>query len=430
MDDELVRNDRTYISTSLAAELSGYSQDYVGQLARDGHIESVKVGHKRFVGRDDLISYALDNKSSLSVSDIPENHLPEPLQDTDGEEEPEDDKQEKNAKESKAADDDLQTVEGEGGEGVDEGHESIVLPNEETYRNQERSAARPDPVGRSLDGVVTETVDVSDRAHMRWQKSREGLRQHAEPAKPARGHSKVPKIIATLLALVVSFGLWVGPLTESDQNLGRVALNVSQASDRAYHALGVGLHHQLEQYGPLGTIHNSLRETSGMLTAQVNRALEAGGQSSDKGSSMQPDNVAAAGSTARSFSNTLNALVPDTSWLTEPASADSTSFRDYQPQPILARTQLRISQKTEEGLSDQESAEKIDQSDKPNKGAVVVPAPESAEARRDKREEIRSQFSDPVEVTASSSNSGVVQPQFGDRQGDEYMYIMVPRPVK
>ncbi|PSO45640.1 MAG: hypothetical protein BRC25_01510 [Parcubacteria group bacterium SW_6_46_9] len=79
MDEEVIRNDRTYVSTSVAAELSGYSRDYIGQLARDGYVDSTKIGRKRFVDRGEFITYALENKADLTIDDLPDNHVPDDL---------------------------------------------------------------------------------------------------------------------------------------------------------------------------------------------------------------------------------------------------------------------------------------------------------------------------------------------------------------
>ncbi len=46
-----------FINTRQAAKLTSYTKDYVGQLARAGHIESVKRGRERLVKVSDLFSY-------------------------------------------------------------------------------------------------------------------------------------------------------------------------------------------------------------------------------------------------------------------------------------------------------------------------------------------------------------------------------------
>lgn len=46
-----------YITTKQASTLTGYTTDYVGQLARQGYIDSQKDGRKRLVSINDLFQY-------------------------------------------------------------------------------------------------------------------------------------------------------------------------------------------------------------------------------------------------------------------------------------------------------------------------------------------------------------------------------------
>lgn len=48
---------RDFVSASHAARLTGYHQDYVGQLARSGKIASRQIGNRWFVDRDALIGH-------------------------------------------------------------------------------------------------------------------------------------------------------------------------------------------------------------------------------------------------------------------------------------------------------------------------------------------------------------------------------------
>tara|TARA_B100000745_G_scaffold155423_1_gene101797 strand:- start:1997 stop:2980 length:984 start_codon:yes stop_codon:yes gene_type:complete len=58
-----------YIATAKAAELTGYTQDYIGQLSRSGEIQAQKVGRRWFVGREDI----LQHKESHEVTDVKED---------------------------------------------------------------------------------------------------------------------------------------------------------------------------------------------------------------------------------------------------------------------------------------------------------------------------------------------------------------------
>lgn len=47
--DELTIDDRKFISSKRAAEITGYAKDYVGQLAREGYVEARRVGRNWYV---------------------------------------------------------------------------------------------------------------------------------------------------------------------------------------------------------------------------------------------------------------------------------------------------------------------------------------------------------------------------------------------
>ncbi len=57
MTDELEIEGVRYISSRRASELSGYSQDYIGQLARKGHIDARRIGGLWHIGMTSLQEY-------------------------------------------------------------------------------------------------------------------------------------------------------------------------------------------------------------------------------------------------------------------------------------------------------------------------------------------------------------------------------------
>lgn len=57
MSDEVELEGKQYISSKRAASLSGYTQDYVGQLARAGHIDARRVSGLWYVNLDSVIAY-------------------------------------------------------------------------------------------------------------------------------------------------------------------------------------------------------------------------------------------------------------------------------------------------------------------------------------------------------------------------------------
>lgn len=51
---ELTLNGRTYLSTKRAAEITGYTTDYVGQLARGGKIDAQLVGRNWYISEESI----------------------------------------------------------------------------------------------------------------------------------------------------------------------------------------------------------------------------------------------------------------------------------------------------------------------------------------------------------------------------------------
>ncbi len=65
-EDTFERSGVEYISTLRAAELTGYAQDYIGQLARNGEIAAQKNGRRWFVDRVSLLEHKKHNDNLLA----------------------------------------------------------------------------------------------------------------------------------------------------------------------------------------------------------------------------------------------------------------------------------------------------------------------------------------------------------------------------
>ncbi len=65
-DDTITHDGDEYISTSRAAELTGYTQDYIGQMARSGEVAAHRMGRRWFVGNDSLLSHKKHNDNLLA----------------------------------------------------------------------------------------------------------------------------------------------------------------------------------------------------------------------------------------------------------------------------------------------------------------------------------------------------------------------------
>ena len=68
MTDEINVGGKRYILSRRAAEMSGYSQDYIGQLSRGGLIDAQRIGGLWYVEMESLLNYKKDS----------ENQKPEP----------------------------------------------------------------------------------------------------------------------------------------------------------------------------------------------------------------------------------------------------------------------------------------------------------------------------------------------------------------
>jgi len=180
MDDEVVRNNTIFISTSLAAEITGYARDYIGQLARDGHFDSTKIGHKRFVDRSGFVSYALDNKSGLGVSDIPENHTPDDI----------------------AGKTDTSAGRNTNGERTNQpGSKPTVIAGPETIK---AGSFQTQPGGQTPDRLSSRWRKSADRMHA-------GSGQAQKTSKSRFGMSKLSAAaVSVLIACVVSLGIGGG----------------------------------------------------------------------------------------------------------------------------------------------------------------------------------------------------------------------------
>lgn len=58
---------RDYVSAARAAKISGYNQDYVGQLARSGKILSRQVGSRWYVDRESLLAHKKEKDALLAA---------------------------------------------------------------------------------------------------------------------------------------------------------------------------------------------------------------------------------------------------------------------------------------------------------------------------------------------------------------------------
>ncbi len=70
MSDEIELEGNKYISSKRASEMTGYTQDYIGQLARGQDIQAQRVGGLWYVSVDSLLDYKNASDSSQPVPPI------------------------------------------------------------------------------------------------------------------------------------------------------------------------------------------------------------------------------------------------------------------------------------------------------------------------------------------------------------------------
>ncbi len=83
MNSDLYFDGKQYISSSRAAKISGYVNDYIGQLCRDGKLECRMVGRSWYVSLQSLISHKNangGNAKSRAKKAVPSLYKKEPFQ--------------------------------------------------------------------------------------------------------------------------------------------------------------------------------------------------------------------------------------------------------------------------------------------------------------------------------------------------------------
>lgn len=66
--DEITIGDKTYISSKLAAKITGYAKDYVGQLCREGRVEARLVGRNWYVLEASIREHRFGKEETQEVS--------------------------------------------------------------------------------------------------------------------------------------------------------------------------------------------------------------------------------------------------------------------------------------------------------------------------------------------------------------------------
>lgn len=73
--DELIIEDKKYVSSKRAADLTGYAKDYVGQLAREGYVEARRVGRSWYVLESAIQDHRFGSEERGKAPDAPQKPM-------------------------------------------------------------------------------------------------------------------------------------------------------------------------------------------------------------------------------------------------------------------------------------------------------------------------------------------------------------------
>jgi uncharacterized protein (DUF2267 family) len=74
---ELTLNGKKFLATKRAAEITGYTTDYVGQLARQGKVEAQLVGRNWYIGEDSITKHKFGEAQVSIRKEEEERHSPQ-----------------------------------------------------------------------------------------------------------------------------------------------------------------------------------------------------------------------------------------------------------------------------------------------------------------------------------------------------------------
>lgn len=69
MEDSIILNGKKYISSKRAAQIGGYTKDYVGQMCRLGKLDAKLIGRNWYILEKSLLSHKNNKKNSKNALD-------------------------------------------------------------------------------------------------------------------------------------------------------------------------------------------------------------------------------------------------------------------------------------------------------------------------------------------------------------------------
>lgn len=404
MNSDLYFDGKKYISSSRAAKISGYVNDYIGQLCRDGKLECRMIGRSWYVSFDSLIAHKNANGSpaksksqklvkieQVTVARIEDasalNFEPH-----------------EKAPTSVAAEV-VSTKSSEAFTVPAEKKVDAIAPRENALQKEPAvsDAVAPElplfafDLAAPVPPKIQEVVDKSESKEDEDALHRIPLTVSREPVKVTQHVFNTPKIITPVVSTIISINDI--PKTHHDV-FGKVFPKIASLSLSAIIAF-IGLQFMLSQNAEQAEIYaRAARETSSIVSRVMSPVVSLGGNVSASATSGVQDAINGL---------SINVYKVVQSWTTSTTRV------------ILAITNFRDPPKKE--YTDDSPAFARES---PTEGLVVVPIT----AKTDKEAtvaKIKKTFSDEVSVEVGGSGSdGVIKPVFRESKGDDYLYVLVP----
>lgn len=404
MKDLIQRDGITYISTKSAAELTGYTRDYVGQLAREGYFESTKVGRSRFVAREGLKNYLKENNSKKYRKAFGGEGLDEAASKSGDERQGDGSDNQDNELESADSSDEEKNTEPTKTHDTESGKSTDGNPVEITIFSDE-----PDTSSQKYESKPTEHDGVVDQQGGEYAMELLSGDQKKHPSESVIGQSESrlrQKTLAVLIAIVFTFGPYLfahSPFAGAAQERAKHAIadiqevamiTANESSEK------------IRKDGFIGFLKGSVSGSGSFLAEEID------------------DQIASVGLQPRSsldITALLNTLPGKVDYLRQATGSVMHHLAElFAPREIVEQRNDAVTY-----ADDDNKVGSIQQGE--GSGMVVMSSSGNSQVDRERIEYAQKVFSDDVEITHDESGTrGIVRPIFKDAEGDDYLYVMVP----
>jgi len=378
MEKELEFNGKTYISSKRAAEITGYTHDYIGQLCRSGKVEGQLVGRTRFVDKDSLLAHVrrysgAEKAASSAAFSSTDDQVPQ-----------------------MSAGEDKNTLEEKD---ISSRRDADIFSHESLRTPAFTSAAIPPAIASEI------PVDDTDIRKIPITKKHRSI-----PSAPTARRTQASLRHAPAVAAVVPSH--AAPMLALPEPIRRTLLFV------AIFTIVSGGYAQLWRGDVFESASLSPKENA---TAIEDRNNSIASYTATLSSGFVPDTSleAAAGASAPSFS-LWSSVKESASGLAAGvyrAARDSYSFGKQKMLALFTKEEKTII------VNDPPRQESPSAQD----GMVVLPSSGDGVMDKEERERVKEYFSDEVVVVPDETGgSGIIKPVFKSGKDDEYSFVLVP----